>query len=79
MYRAAIALRKEWFEGDEELTWLDLGAGVLAFRRGNGKVCALNYGASPVAVRSGRIVLSSVPGDGEAIEPEACAWIEPDA
>jgi alpha-glucosidase len=79
LYRAAIALRKDWFEADEELAWIDLGTGVLAFRRGNGRICALNYGASPVAVAAGRIVLSSVPSDGEAIEAEACAWIEPDA
>jgi alpha-glucosidase len=79
MYRTAIALRKEWFEADEELTWLDLGAGVLAFQRGNGKICALNYGASPAAMTMGRIVSSSVPCDGEVIEPESCAWIDPEA
>jgi alpha-glucosidase len=79
LYRAAIARRKEWFEADEELTWLDLGADVLAFRRGNGKICALNYGATPAPLTAGRIVMSSVAGEGDVIAPESCAWIEPDA
>ena len=77
LYRAGLELRKHYFEHDEDLTWLDLGPDVLAFRRGSGAICALNYGSDPVALPAGGLLLGSELGL-EAIEPETCVWIDPD-
>jgi alpha-glucosidase len=76
MYRAGLALRREFFECDESLTWIDLGADVLAFERGSGVICAVNYGKRPVPVPTGQVLLSST-GDLEVIAPEACVWVDP--
>ena len=75
MYRSGIELRKRYLEADEDLDWLDLGPDVLAFRRGNGVVCALNYG-DEMPVPEGRVLLSST-GRTDVIESEACVWIDP--
>ena len=77
LYRAGLDLRKRYFEHDEDLAWLDLGPGVVAFRRGSGAICALNYGPDTVPLPAGGLLLGSEPGL-EAIEPETCVWIDPD-
>jgi alpha-glucosidase len=78
MYRAGLALRREFFERDETLTWLDLGGEVLAFERGSGIVCALNYGADAVPLPTGQLLLSST-GDLDVIASEGCVWYDPAA
>jgi alpha-glucosidase len=78
MYRTGLALRREYFERDETLTWLDLGADVLAFERGTGIVCALNYGSDPLPLPTGQLLLSST-GDLDVIASEACVWYDPAA
>jgi alpha-glucosidase len=77
LYRAGLDLRKRYFETDEQLTWLDLGPDVLAFRRGSGTTCALNYGPDPAPLPAGGLLLGSEPGM-TALEPETCVWIDPD-
>jgi alpha-glucosidase len=49
LYRRALGLRRELALGEEPLTWVEAGAAdVLAFRRGNGFSCIVNFGDTPV-------------------------------
>ena len=57
------AHRARWFTADEDLTWIELGDDVLAFRRGSGVVCIVNYGTEPVALPDGEVLVASLPGD----------------
>jgi alpha-glucosidase len=78
MYRAGLALRRQYFERDEDLRWLDLGPNVLAFERGSKIVCALNYGDRPAPIPAGGVLLSSS-DDVDMIAPESCVWVDPAA
>ena len=52
LYRNALALR-QFVRGDAELTWLDdAGEEVLAFRRGDGFACLVNFGDAAVSCRT---------------------------
>lgn len=76
LYRAAIALRTQIadFAGGE-LEWLELGADVLAFRRGDGTVSITNLGAVPVPLPAHHeVLLSSAPLDG-MLPPDSTAWL----
>jgi alpha-glucosidase len=77
MYRAALALRAELFTADETLTWLDLGADVLAFRRGSGVVCVVNYGTEPVPLPAGEVLVASLPDITARLPHDATAWVRP--
>jgi alpha-glucosidase len=76
LYRAAIALRRSDPDlADGELSWLELGADVLAFRRGDGVLSITNLGAAPVPLPAHReVILASAPLDG-ALPPDATAWL----
>ena len=76
LYRAAIALRAQIadFTGSD-LEWLELGADVLAFRRGDGTVSITNLGAVPVPLPAHHeVLLASAPLDGE-LPPDSTAWL----
>ncbi len=76
LYRRAVALRDEWFgsAAGDELSMVDLGVDVLAFRRADA-MCIANMGQAAVALPDGRVVLASVPGvDGE-LPANTAAWI----
>ncbi|MBT2495293.1 glycoside hydrolase family 13 protein [Microbacterium sp. ISL-59] len=76
LYRAAIALRTQIadFTGSD-LEWLELGADVLAFRRGDGTVSITNLGAVPVPLPAHHeVLLASAPLDG-ALPPDSTAWL----
>jgi alpha-glucosidase len=76
LYRAAIALRTRVadFAGGD-LQWLELGADVLAFRRGDGTVSITNLGAVPVPLPAHHeVLLSSVLLDG-VLPPDSTAWL----
>ncbi len=75
--RRAIAIRSEQLVVDEDLAWLDLGDDVLAFRRGSGLVCVLNYGADPVPLPAGRVVLAS-DRVVDTIDSDVAVWLIPD-
>ena len=79
LYREALALRSRWCTADETIEWLDDVAGgeALAFRRGSGLVCVVNYGSAPVALPTGTVVLASVPGVAATLPHDAAAWIVP--
>ena len=77
MYRAALAHRARWFTADEDLTWLELGDDVLAFRRGSGVACIVNYGTEPVALPAGEVLVASLPGIADVLPHDAAIWLRP--
>jgi alpha-glucosidase len=76
LYRAAIALRRRSSDlAGSELEWLELGADVLAFRRGDDTLSVTNLGAVPVPLPAHHeVLLASAPLDG-ALPPDATAWL----
>lgn len=74
-YRAALSIRKAEL-GDGDLEWLDWGSDVLAFSRGNGFVCVVNFGSTPIAIPVQHSVLVSN-GDvnNGVVAANAAAWI----
>ncbi|WP_307364592.1 glycoside hydrolase family 13 protein [Microbacterium murale] len=76
LYRRAIALRRS----AQDLTagaleWLELGADVIAFRRGDDFVSITNLGATPVPLPAHHeVLLSSAPLDA-ALPPDSTAWL----
>jgi alpha-glucosidase len=70
-----LRLRNESLRGDESLTWSDLGPGVLAFRRGGGVACVVNFGSEGIAVPDGEIILSSASLDGDLIPQDTAVWV----
>ena len=73
-YSEALRLRREfaWSAG-EEVEMVDLGADVLAFRRGPLTV-VLNCGTPPVALPEGELLLASGPVDG-TLPRDTAAWL----
>ncbi len=76
MYRTALAARALHMVGDESFEWLDLGDEVLAFRRGSGAICILNYGGATIDLPEGRVIVSST-DVGHGLPGDACAWVLP--
>ena len=83
LYRTALRVRRERLIGDESLEWLDGDASgdaddVLAFRRGSGVICMTNFGADPVSIPDGVVLLSSSPPEDQAILPgDTTVWLAP--
>ncbi|HEY2794844.1 MAG TPA: glycoside hydrolase family 13 protein [Micromonosporaceae bacterium] len=80
LYRAALRIRREHPAlGDGEMEWLDVPAGVLAFRREPGFTFLVNMSDRPLApngVLAGcTIVVTSEPlGPNGLIEPDVALW-----
>lgn len=74
LYEAALAARRDNDLAFGTLDWLSLGDDVLAFRTGNITVVA-NFGATPVALPTGNIVLSSAPLEGDTIPRDVTVWL----
>lgn len=83
MYRKALALRNDLFNGQEVFTWTITpnGSGLISFTRGPIEV-VLNTSDEPVMVkRTGRVLIGSDGtskfGDGEVeIAAHACIWLD---
>ncbi len=77
LYRAALRLRRdEPALGDGTLTWIDSPAGVLAFRRSDEFVCAVNLSDQPVALPVHQeVLLASAPLAGGQLPPDTAAWL----
>jgi alpha-glucosidase len=76
LYRAALALRRKHFTADEHFEWLERGEQVLAFRRGSGAVCVLNFGDGPATLPEGEVLITSVELDPDGRLPhDAAAWV----
>jgi alpha-glucosidase len=50
---------------------------VLAFRRGSGLLCIVNFGAKPVALPAGRVLLASQPKIEGELPGDTTAWVLP--
>ncbi|PVU82709.1 alpha-glucosidase [Cellulomonas sp. WB94] len=63
------------FAGDD-LTWLEAGHDVVAFRRGDG-VCVVNTSARELVLPDawGTVRVSSAPINGRILPTDACAWL----
>lgn len=75
LYRAALTLRRAHLVEELGFDLVDLGAGVLAFCRGDGFVCAANMGDDPVALPDGEVLLTSSPLMGAELPPDTAVWI----
>ena len=75
LYRDALRLRHELAElrGDN-FSWLSLGDDMIGFSRGDGFACLVNFGAQPIDLPEGDVLLSSVPLD-DGLPTDAAAWI----
>jgi alpha-glucosidase len=80
LYRAAIHIRRSrrraQGHGDDSLTWLAAGQGVLAFRRPGDFCCVVNISAGPIALPAhADVLLASGPLDSEVLPPDTAAWL----
>jgi alpha-glucosidase len=75
LYRRALTLRSHLFAGND-LRWVESEPSLLLhFERGGGVQCATNFGAEPVALPAGEVLLSSAPlGDGR-LPGDTTVWI----
>jgi len=78
LYRAALAARRASDDlRTELLAWLELGADVLAFRRGERTASVTNFGPVPISLPAHRgVLLSSAPLEAGALPPDTTAWLE---
>jgi alpha-glucosidase len=76
LYRDGLQLRKELPQlGEGTLRWLDTPPGVLGFVRGDGLVCAVNFGTAPTpAPVPGTPLLSSGPCPPGVLPGSTAAW-----
>jgi alpha-glucosidase len=77
LYRSALSLRREHPAlGDGTLTWLDTPAGVLAFSRAPGFVCAVNLSTEPYRLPPHEsVLLASGPVEDGLLAPDHAAWL----
>jgi alpha-glucosidase len=77
LYRAGLALRRSapW-SPDGALTWLPPRDSVVAFARGEGFVCLVNFGAAPVELPAGsHVLLASDELEGGAVPQDTTVWL----
>ncbi|MFF2277552.1 glycoside hydrolase family 13 protein [Agromyces sp. NPDC058126] len=77
LYRQALRLRKrEAALGDGPMSWIDAGADVLGFRRGDDLVSITNFGGAPIALPEHEsILLASAPLEAGLLPSDATAWL----
>ncbi len=76
LYRDALRVRHQLPElhGDE-FTWLEGNDKVIAFTRGDGFACVVNFDSQPIELPEGAVLLSSVALENGALPTDAAAWI----
>ncbi|PGH51220.1 glycoside hydrolase family 13 protein [Streptomyces sp. Ru87] len=76
LYRAALRLRRA-FRGDETFRSLAGAAGELAFRKGAGLECRVNFSARPVPLPALPVLLASdgLTADG-MLAPDTAVWLD---
>ncbi len=77
LYRRALDARAKYLTADEYLEWFELGNNVLAFRRGSGVICVVNFGKDAITLPHGTILVSSVEDVGSSLPQDAAAWMIP--
>jgi alpha-glucosidase len=82
LYRRAIALRRELIAGlpstEPALELVDTASDAIHLRRGPGWHCVTSFGADPVSLPAGTVLLSSVPLIDGLLPSDATAWIVSD-
>jgi alpha-glucosidase len=74
LYRRALALRGHLFAGTD-LAWVASESSVLHFERPGGVWCVSNFGAEPIALPDGDVLLSSVQLVDGRLPTDATAWL----
>ena len=75
LYRAALRLRRSMNLG-ATIEWLDRGPRHLAFRRGPGFVCVVNFDEAATALPSGEVLLASGPLTDDGLVPgDTAVWL----
>jgi alpha-glucosidase len=74
LYRAALRLRHELLDG-ESLEWAPSEADVVRFRRPGGWEVVTNFGAQPVALPEGEVLLASGPVEGGLLDADTTVWL----
>ncbi|MFP5332335.1 MAG: glycoside hydrolase family 13 protein [Acidimicrobiia bacterium] len=75
LYRAALHLRRQRLIDDETLEWLELAPFVVAFRRGSGVGCVVNFGPEAFRLPEGDVLVTSAPVFDSLLPPNTAAWL----
>ena len=77
LYRAGLRLRRSAPWGnDARLRWLPSGEEVLAFARGDGFSCIVNFGPQPVELPHGaEVLIVSEALEGGALPQDSSVWL----
>jgi alpha-glucosidase len=73
LYRTAMDIRRRVLSVDEDLTWVDLGEGIVAFERGSGVRCVVNLSGAPCPI-TGSVLVASEPVVDGVLPVDAAAW-----
>jgi alpha-glucosidase len=73
-YRVALRLRHR-LQAAEDLTWVESGPDLLAFRRPGGWLSITNFGAEPVPLPPGEVLITS-DGNPTELGGYATAWLQ---
>lgn len=77
LYRTGLRVRRQapWGVGSQ-LTWLDYGDDAIAFSRGDGFLCIVNFGTQPLELPSGADVLvGSAELVGDTLSQDNTVWL----
>ncbi|ONI70024.1 alpha-amylase [Kribbella sp. ALI-6-A] len=74
LYRKALAVRRG-LQTSEGLEWVNGSEEVLHFRRPGGWQSVTNFGAAPIELPDGAVVLSSGPMEGDKLPTDTTAWL----
>jgi alpha-glucosidase len=75
LYRRALALRRQLLT-DSDFTWIESELSVLHFARAGGVRCITNFGAEPVPLPPGEVLLSSAHLDhGRRLPSDTTVWL----
>ncbi|GAA1751354.1 glycoside hydrolase family 13 protein [Streptomonospora arabica] len=87
LYTSALGHRRASIDPAAELAWIDAGAGVLAFTRGDGFACAVNLGGEPAELPAPlpaprtRVLLASGPvregAQALVLPADTAVWLVP--
>ncbi|MGY1712460.1 glycoside hydrolase family 13 protein [Geodermatophilus sp. SYSU D00758] len=76
LHRTALRLRRELPDlAGEDLTWLEAGEEVLAFRRGRRFRCLVNLSSAPVPLPEGGAVVLTSADVGDRLPPDTAVWL----
>ncbi len=75
LYRTALELRRRWPAVSTDVEWFGAPHDCLAFRRGDGLVCALNASNRAVPLPPGEVLVSSGPLEDGELPPDTSVWL----